>query len=339
MSLDPPRTARAEYREAFWTLAAGAPVVLSVLRLWVESGGELQTTLLLASNVPTLNLVAALFVTGTQTVTMLLIAVLTVGGILNATVRVAAPESRLRTHVPLVAKLAAAAPPWFVIAIFGLALLTWRIFYLPLLVPAAVAVMQRPLWRVHDRLPAAIAFCLAVLTAYGILIAPAVMNAWTGGERLIVLLLVAPPLVAFGIAGPLPVWFARIFSVAGQLAIVVLAVVTFQAALSTPILPMVVTELRAGEGSPEFIRGNVVYADDIYLVVLEEQGGVRYIPTGEIKSTVLCATPEDIPAFGTRVRGFHVEDSLLTALGRQVRPQVRVDPACRIAPPPQNLTG
>lgn len=333
MSLDPPRAVRADYREAFWTIAAGAPVVLSVLRLWVESGGELQTTLLLASNVPTLNLVAALFVTGTQTVTMMLIAVLTVGGILNATVRVSPADSPLRTHVPLVGKLAAAAPLWFVIALFALALLTWRIFYLPLLVPAAVAVAQRPLWRIHDRFAVAVALCLTLLAAYAVLIGPAVKGAWTAGEFLIVLLLVGPPLVAFGISGPLPVWFARVFSVVAQLAIVALAVVTVQFALRTPILPMVVTELRAGQGSPEFIRGNVVSADDVYLVLLEEQGGVHYIPTGEIRSTVLCATAEDIPAFSARIRGVHVEDSLLTALGRHVRPQVRVDPACRIAPP------
>jgi hypothetical protein len=228
--------ARAEYREAFWTLAAGAPVVLSLLRLWVESGGELQTTLLLASNVPTLSLVAALFVTSTQAVTMVLIAMLTAGGILNATVRVAPEDSRLRAHVPLVGKLANAAPLWFVLAIFALALLTWRIFYLPLLLPAVVAVSQRPPWRIHDRLPVAICFCLALLTAYGVLIAPAVKEALTGREFLIAMLLVVPPLVAFGIAGPLPVWFARIFAVVAQLTIVGLAVITLQSAMRTPIL-------------------------------------------------------------------------------------------------------
>ena len=40
MTADPPATARWEHREAFWTLVVGAPAGLSVLRLWVESGGR-----------------------------------------------------------------------------------------------------------------------------------------------------------------------------------------------------------------------------------------------------------------------------------------------------------
>jgi hypothetical protein len=333
MSAGAERMAATEYREAFWTIAAGAPVVLSVLRLWVEAGGELQTTLLLAANVPTLNLVAALFVTSTQAIIMVLIAVLTVGGILNATVHVAPQGSRLRAHVPLVAKLATVAPLWFVIAAFGLAVLTWRILYLPMLLPAVVAVSQRPPWRLHDRLPVAIVFCLVVLTAYGVLVAPAVRDAWTARELLVIVLLVGPPLVAFGIAGPLPLRFARIFAVVAQLAIVGLTAVTMQSAMRTPILPMVVSEVQDGGKSPEFVRGHIVSIDDLYMVILEEQGGVRYVPASDVKSTVLCGTPEDIPVFGTRIRGVHVEDSMLTALGRQVRPQIRVDPLCRIAPP------
>lgn len=348
MSPDPARAARSEHREAFWTLVVGVPAALSVLRLWVESGGELQTTLLLVSNVGPLNLGAALFATLTQLATIVLVALFATGGILRAAVDGAPEGSRLRAHPPLAARIAAAAPPWFVVATFVLAILTWKIFYLPLLVPAAVAASQRQPWRLHDRWPVGVGFCLLALAGYYWLVGPAVGDAWAGGEWLIALLLVVPPLVALGIAGPMPDWFARIFSVVAQPAIAGLATLAMLSAVQTPILPLVVTEVPTSRptasapplnappptgGETEFLRGHIISIDDAYLIILREQGGIRYVPTKEVRSTVLCGTPEELPAFATRVRDYHVEDSLLSAMGRHVRPRVQVDPLCRIAGP------
>jgi hypothetical protein len=96
------------------------------------------------------------------------------------------------------------------------------ISYLPLLAPAAVATSQRQPC-VHDRWPVGVGFCAVALAGYAWLVGPAVLAAWTAGELLIAVLLVVPPLVSFGIAGPLPDWFARVFSVVAQSAILVLA--------------------------------------------------------------------------------------------------------------------
>lgn len=327
-----PEPRRTEHREAFWTLLVGMPAAFSVLRLWVESGGELQITLLLVSNVGTLNLGAALLATITQLVTVVLISLFTAGGILRAAVAAAPEGSRLRAHTPLVARISAAAPAWFVVVTFVFALLTWKIVYLPLLVPAAVAVFQRPPWRVHDRWQVGLGLYLVALAGYGWLIGPAVGDAWSSGEPALVALLVLPPLVAFGMAGPVPGSFARMFAVLSQLAIVGVAVLAAQQAVQTPVLPLVVVETQGAEGT-EFVRGHPVAVDDLYLVILEEKGGVRYLPTGAVESMVLCGTPAELPAFTTRVRDYHVEDSLLSAAGRQVRPRVRVDPICRITDP------
>ncbi|HET8658281.1 MAG TPA: hypothetical protein VFM55_04690 [Micromonosporaceae bacterium] len=334
-SPEPARTARSEYREAFWTLAVGAPAALSVLRLWVESGGELQTTLLLVANVGPLNLSAALFATLTQLATIILVALFTTGAVLRAAVEGAPEGSRLRAHPPRVARVVAAAPPWFVVTTFILAVLTWKIYYLPLLVPAAVAVSQRQPWRLHDRWQIGVGVCLLALAGYYYLVGPAAWAAWTGGERLIALLFALSPLVACGIAGPAPDWFARVFSVVAQLAITGLATWAVLAAVQTPILPLVVTEVKTnaapGTGNEvEFLRGHIVSVDDVHLVLLRERGGIRYVPTDDVRSTVLCGTPEELPRFTTLVRGYHVEDSLLRAIGRRVRPQVQIDPLCRI---------
>lgn len=320
---------RPEHREGFWTLVVGLPAALSVLRLWVESGGELQTTLLLVSNVSPLSLGAALFATTTQLATIILVALFTVGGVLGAAVASAPRASRLRQRPPLVALAAAAFPDWFVVVTFALAVFTWEILYLPLLVPAAVATYQRPPWRLHDRWPVAVVGCLVALAGYGWLVGPAVAGAWAGREWPVVLLLVLPPLVAFGITGPLPGWFAGAFATVAQLAIVGLVVLAVWTAVNTPILPLVATQVDTAT-EPELLRGHVISVDDLYLVLLQERGGVRYLPIGKIHSTVLCGTPQELPVFKTRVRDYHVEDSLLSAIGRHVRPHAPIDPLCRV---------
>ncbi|MBB5866823.1 hypothetical protein F4553_000202 [Allocatelliglobosispora scoriae] len=331
---------RVKHREAFWTLVVGLPAAFSVLRLWVESGGELQITLLLVSNVGPANLAAALFATVTQLVTVVLIALFAIGGILWAALDAAPPESRLREFPPLVLRLALSAPGSIVVVAFVLALLTWKILYLPLLVPAAVAVVQRPPWRIHGRWQAATALTLAALAGYAWLVGPAVLDAWAAREHLVAVLLALPPLVALGVAGPVPERFARAFATIALVALLGVVATTADSAIRTPILPLTVTKTQVQaeasaepEAPPEFIRGYVITANDAHLVILQEHGGVRYVPIGDVVSTVLCGTAREIPAFTTRVRTYHVEDSLLSASGRQVRPQVRIDPQCRIAAP------
>jgi hypothetical protein len=336
MTADPPATARWEHREAFWTLVVGAPAGLSVLRLWVESGGDLQTTLLLVSNVGPLNLGAALFATVTQLVTVVLIAWFAIGGILRATAAADRPDGRLGSRPPGVARMTAAAPFWFVAATFLVAALTWKIIFLPLLVPAAVAAFQRPPWRLFHQPGVGMGFCVAALAGYLWLVGPAVRAAWAADERLVALLLALPPVVAGGVAGPLPGWFGRIFAAAAPPAIVGLVVLAVWSALQTPILPLVVTEVGTEEGT-ELLRGHVVSVDDVHLVLLQQQGGVRYVPTADVRSTVICSTPQELPAFTTRVRDYHVEDSLLVAMGRRVRPRVEIDPLCRITEPTSGI--
>jgi hypothetical protein len=328
----------AESSVAFWTLVVGTPTAFSVLRLWAEAGGELQTTLLLVSNVGPLNLVAALFATVTKPVTIALVAIFVVGGMLRATAESAPDGSLLKEHPPISARIEAVAPGWFIMGTFFLAVLTWEIYSLPLLAPAAVAASQVRPWRMHHSRLVAVVVSVGALALYWWLVGPAVLDAWLGGEQMIAGLLALPPLVAFGIAGPLPGWFARGFAIAAQAAILWLVVQVGLQAISTPILPVVVTEVKTADGSVP-VRGHVISVDDLHTVILLEQGGVQYVNNGAVESMVLCATPQEIPAFATRVRDYHVEDSLLSALGRHLRPQVEIDPICRVShlPPPRPL--
>ncbi len=322
-------TTQVGHREAFWTLAVAVPAVLSVLRLWVESGGELQTTLLLVSHVGPLNLIAALFATTTEVITAVLIAVLAAASILLTAIADAADQSALRKRRPLVVRIAAEPPLWVVLSGLLLALLTWRIMYLPLLLPAWVAISQRSPWTWHHRWQVALAGYLTVLLGYLWLIGPAVRTAWSAGEHEVWLLLVMPPLVAFGVAGPMWDWCARGFAYVASAAIITLVGLVGWATVSAPILPLVAIEL-SDDTQPRFMRGHVINVDDKHVVFLLDNGGVRYLNPDTVQSTVLCATPEELPTFTTEIRGYHVEDSLLSALGRQKRPRVDVDPLCRI---------
>lgn len=332
----PPRAepaAKAENNVAFWTMIVGAPTAFSVLRLWVEAGGDLQATLLLVSHVGPLNLIAALFATVTKPVTIALVTICALGGMMRATASSAPAGSWLREHPSLAARIHGALPRWFIVMIFVAAALTWEIFYLGLLAPAAVATAQVGPWRLYHRRWVAVLLSLAAMGCYWWVVGPAVADAWRGDERLIAGLLLLSPLVSFGIAGPLPEWFARGFATVAQVAILWLVVQVAVEAVNAPILPVVVTEVSTTDGNV-LVRGHVINVNDTSTVILQEQGGVQFVPNEAVKSMVLCGTPREIPAFTTRVRDYHVEDSLLSALGRHRRPRTEIDPICRAS----NLT-
>ncbi|MFD0596883.1 hypothetical protein ACFQZ4_35340 [Catellatospora coxensis] len=74
----------------------------------------------------------------------------------------------------------------------------------------------------------------------------------------------------------------------------------------------------------------MISTDDVNTVILQERGGVRYIDNDDIEARVLCPTAEELVRYRFWVREFHVEDSLLGALGRRVRPTTPVSAVCRI---------
>ncbi|GAB4051944.1 hypothetical protein [Catellatospora paridis] len=323
--LPPPRK-RYAWRagQGFWTVAVGVPAVFSVMRLWVEAGGELQTTLLLVANVGPINLMAALFTTATRLVTTGLVAVFALGAVL------AVSTADRPRRPPLFARWYAMAPPWFLAGLFAIALAAWQIIYLPLLVVAAVAVFQRelatlewPRWRWAATIGVALA-------GYGWLVAPTVLQAWRTGELFAVALLVVPPVLALGVSGPLPRWLVLPAAALAQLGIAVVLLVAAVPVVLTPVLPMTVTTVATPAGVPEEVRGHVISTDDVNTVILQERGGVRYIDNDAIEARVLCPTAEELVRYRLWVREFHVEDSLLGALGRRVRPMTPVSAVCRI---------
>lgn len=319
---------RARASQSFWTVAVGVPAIFSVLRLAVEAGGELQTTLLLVANVSPVNLIAAMVTTAAPLVSAGLVVVFAIGAVLRLTLETYEPDLPTRRW-PIFARWTEAAPVWFIASAFGLAAITWQIMYLPLLLPATATAFQLTPLRVHPH-PAVRSLLIAgALLAYGWLVAGTVYDAWAQRELLVVLLFVAPPVLALFVSGPLPAAMARPFALLVQPAALVLLLATTLPVITAPVLPLTVTTIEADDGSDEDIRGHVISVDEAQMAILEERGGVRYVSVADVKSRVLCPTSGELPRYQLRLRDFHIEDSLLEGLGRQVRPATRIDIVCR----------
>ena len=386
------RQARAS--QSFWSMVVGIPAIFSVLRLSVEAGGELQTTLLLVANVDPINLLAALFTTATRFVSAGLVAIFAVGGV----VLVSQPEAptdpagsaQPPRRLALFARWTEAVPVWFIVASLLLALVTWQVLYLPLLLPCAVAAFQAAP-SLPDLTRMRVVMLLVLLMGYAWLVGPTVSAAVVQGEWLVVALFTMPPLLAVAIPGPLPRRLASPLAVVAQTTVVAMLILTAVPVITTPVLPLTVTTVNAvplgdassgpsdnanpkataspspkasadpgevdtgevdtetsaspgevgatdepsetptdaPENRSEDILGHVISVDDVSMVILQENGGVRYVPANRVESQVLCPSEGELPRYRLWVHGFHIEDSLLEGLGRQVRPVSRLDAACR----------
>ncbi|MDR7276090.1 hypothetical protein [Catenuloplanes atrovinosus] len=380
---DPGRTPveherRARASQSFWSMVVGVPAVFSVLRLGVEAGGELQTTLLLVANVDPINLMAALFTTATRFVSAGLVAVFAIGGVVLA--------SRTPPAKPaLFARWTESVPLWFIVAGFLLALITWQVLYLPLLVPCAAAAFQAtPVLPAPTR--GVVLAAAGLLLGYGWLVGPTVSAAAGQGEWLVVALFILPPLLAPAVPGPLSRRLTGPLAAGAQTVVLAMLVLAAVPVITTPVLPLTVTTITGTTAPPvtspsgtappatpsggaappatpssgtappatpssgaappatpssgaapsdversesEDVLGHVISVDDVSMVILQESGGVRYVPVDAVEAQVLCPTEGELPRHRLWVRGFHVEDSLLEGLGRQVRPVSRLDAACR----------
>ncbi|MFF5215089.1 hypothetical protein [Micromonospora sp. NPDC000442] len=321
-----PAERRARASQSFWTAVVGVPAIFSVLRLGIEAGGELQTTLLLVANVGPVNLLAGFLTTAARLLSTVLVAVFALGGVL------AASGHRL-TRRPLFARWMEITPGWFVAASFLMALVTWPLLYLPLLLPTVAAAFQLRPERLHERPAVRALIVVAAYAGYLWLLVPTLRDAWRQGEPLPIVLLVVPPLLALFVAGPLPRVVIQPLAPVTQLAVLVVLVWAALPVISTPVLPLTVTTVgepgATSADATEEIRGHVVTTDDVNMVILQERGGVRYVPVDQVRGQVLCPSEEELPRYRLRIHDFHVEDSLLEGLGRRVRPVHRVDAACR----------
>lgn len=355
---------RARMAQWFWSLAVVAPAVVSVFRLVVAGGGELQTTLLLVANVNPVNLMAAFVINSAATVTAFLILLFAIGSVVNTSVNGGIVEGEPGAH-PLITRWAGVAPPWFQVLVIAVAMVTWPALYLPLLFLATVAIFQISPARLPRRGRSLV--LLGLLGGYLALVFPTVADAARQHAWMPIALLMVPPALALAINGPVhpvAVWLLSILGPLITLSALAWAMLTV---VTTPFLPLTVTTIAvpaepgAESGAPpaspsprsapsstpgatptapatgnttatpmtQNVRGNVVQVDDIHAAILLERGGVRYVPVDDVLSRVHCPSDDELPRYRLYLYGLHIEDSLLQAVGRWERSATPPDPACR----------
>ncbi|GAA2527878.1 hypothetical protein [Pilimelia columellifera] len=309
-------------QQALWSVAVGLPAVISVLRLWVLAGGDLQTTLLLVANVGSINLVAALIVTATWLLTAALVAVFAVG---QLTVAALDEHPEPRPWRLRFARIAAATPTPLKVVVFVFAALTWQTMYLPLLLLGACVALGLPPMRWFG--------WLAAGAGYLALAGPTLAQAVEQGELVPALLIVAPAtLLPFGVATPVATPLAVPYARVGQLLTVALVAAATVPVLEAPVLPLSVLTIAEGDNAqPVSARGWVVEVNDATTALLHERGGVDFVPNATIVSRVLCPDSSQTPRYRLWAYGIHIEDSLLQGIGRNRRPSQALDSSCRSA--------
>ena len=303
------------------------PLVLLVLRLWYLSRQDLPTMLLLVQYVSPLGMISALFITLLWTMPAVVLVLRSLGGLLLVSQRDQAQAAR-----SLLAVTALRMPDWVVVLAAVLGGITWQLRFLPVLVMLLVSIMGLTGWQRHpdDRLVLRIvAVGVPVATAIVVLLwmLPGIVEAIRRGEVGTALLLTAPPLLAIGLTGPVPVRFARLAThwpaaIAALIAPFVVGVVFLRA----PILPTSALEITGGP-AVDVLRGQVITVDDLDTTLLDRDGQVHFVPNGDVHTRTICPETAQAPSSAVEVRGWPVEDSVLEWVA-PTRRVTTVDPRC-----------
>jgi hypothetical protein len=326
----PGTTMKVRRGQANWLLPLlpAFPLILLVLRLWYLSRQDLNTMLLLVQYVSPLGLITALVITLIWAVPAVVLLLRAIGGLLLISARNPLDAGRSQLAVS-----ALRMPDWVVMLAALLAGLTWQLRFLPALLMVLLSIIGVTAWQRHpdDRLVLRILTLVvpaaAALATYA-WVGPGIVAAVRAGEAGTALLLGAPPLLAFGLTGPVPSWAARPAIHWPAVAAALLAPFAIGAAfLRAPILPAVAVEYAAANQPPQVVRGQVITVDDTTTTLLDGVGHVQFLPNADIRSKVLCAQSGKPPESVVDVRRWQVEDSALEWVA-PARREADTDPRC-----------
>ena len=312
------------------------PLVLLILRLWYLGRQDEQTMVLLLQTANPLSLLAGLLVELLWATPALVLAFRLLSLQLEISSRPALSRSWL-------ARAGARTPAWAVLPAAGLAALSWQLRFLPTLLLLILVISALEAQRRWDR-PLSTLILLALVPA-GLVLAwttPAAWSAAQQGEAVTALLLVAPPLLAPILSGPLPAAVAQ--RVLPGLAVVVFAVTPLWLGaryLQTPVLPTVAVHVSPPSGHATVLIGELVSVDDRFTTLLDATGRAVFIPAQDVTAQVLCSGQRGAPASSVTVHGWHAELNALSWAAPR-REAGADDPLCRgqlpLASPPAAMS-
>ncbi|RLK58030.1 hypothetical protein [Actinokineospora cianjurensis] len=309
------------------TLLPAFPIVLLVLRLWQLSGQDLNTMLLLVQHVHALELASSLVISLLEVPP----AVLLTAHLLGLMSLVSSDRGR----VSRLERAAERTPNWLVAAAVLWSLLVWELRFVPTLLLLGCAIAGLTIRRRgRDDLvfPVCVLLPVAVAVLEYLWFFPAIIDAITTGDVASALLLLAPPLLAPFLTGPLPdrVAWAGTHGIA-TLGALVTPFILLAMFLNVPVLPSVALVLGPGgeDRTPtEVALGNVVTVDDTMTTLLDNNHNVRFVPNNRLLAKVLCPGPAQIPNTLLTAHGWLLEDAALDWLLPAKPPQGTTDPHC-----------
>ncbi|HET9517734.1 MAG TPA: hypothetical protein VFO77_08425 [Actinoplanes sp.] len=319
---------RRDQQSWLWTVLPAFPLMLLVLRLWYLSRQDLATMLLLVQYVSPLGMISSLVITLFWTVPAVVLVLRLLGGLLLISARDPLDATR-----SMLAGTALRMPDWVVVLAGLLAGLTWQLRFLPVLVMLLVSVLGLTAWQRHrtDRMvlrTVTVAVPAVAAAAAYAWMWPGIVDAARFGEPVTLVLLTVPPILGLLLTGPVPVRFARLATHWSAVAAALIAPFVVGAVfLRAPILPTTAVEHETDDGSVRVLRGHVVTVDDIATTVLDTQGAVWFVPNARVRSRTLCPDLADVPASAVVVRGWAVEDPVLSWVA-PVRPTTDLDARC-----------
>ncbi|WP_020672383.1 hypothetical protein [Amycolatopsis nigrescens] len=319
----------AEARGFQWALALlpAFPIVLLVLRLWHLSRQDLHTMLLLVQNVGPLDLVSSLVITLMWVPPAFLLA----GQMLGLLYIVSAADRR----DSWLSKTTDRTRDWVLAVTAMWAAIAWELRFLPALLMLTLAIVGLTVRRRHPGRPRLIrAVCvvlpLVAAAAEYAWFGPAIVQAVSDGETVLVLLLLLPPILAPLLTGPIPARVARAATHAPAAGAALLAPFLLLALfLRAPVLPSVALELTTEPGRPaQIVLGNVVSVDDTMTTLLDDHGAVRFVANRDVASKALCQGSERVPSSAVSAHRWQVEESALEWLLPSAEPASGNDSRC-----------
>jgi ABC-type amino acid transport substrate-binding protein len=307
-----------------WSLVVAVPAAMSALHLWMQSGGNLQLTLLLVDSVNPISFFATMMLAALWQITAAPILIFAFGSVILYSAIDAEDREQLARDF-FFAAWAARLPRWVLWLSLTLAALSWPVMYLPWLALAAYVTIVVPRQTGLARWTALIALgSLAVLS-------PALTASVREDELYPLVALLSPVLLLMlGVGRPIHRSMAHAF---GRAATVLAAALTVGAVfdiVTVPILPQTVLEVsRTDSAGNRLIGGHIMSHDDDSTSILLDQGRIETIKNETIQSQTTCL--QDGQRFhNLDIHGVGLDQSLLDWLARNRRPTASQDPRCGI---------
>lgn len=291
------------------------PALLLSLRIWYLSGQSVEITQFVVQHINPASLLVELFFAILWMISTSIIVAHCAGRLLELSRDKDSQDFflvRLATKIPIGAHLAS----------FLVALSTWHVQFLPILLMLAIISTG-----LHARLeypdrPWLIAFLcylfpLLAIAALYVMVLPTAQAAWHEGDHFLALILTSPPVFGLFLNYRLPHTIApflvRCLLVCTTMILAPLAILKF---LNASFLPAVAVEVAP---PAQVHTGYIINMSDVATAILDLNGSVHFFPNGKVKSQVLCRDYTRAPYSKLDVNGWRVEETLSDALNSERR--------------------